>query len=383
MQARENNDFKLFEAPLQRLIELHRQLAEKLDPGAHPYDALLEEYDPGSKIESLKPMFARLGAGLNEFLNALATSTVTPYTFNETLEVPDQTRLMQRVARDMGFDFEAGRLDVSEHPFTLGMDATDVRITIKPNRSNLLGMLGSLIHEGGHGLYEQGLPMELAGTGLNRAAGMGLHESQSRLWENFIGRSHAFAQYLLPRMQGIWPTLELTVDQLFGALNRVERSLIRVMADEVTYNLHIIVRFELEVAILEGKLQAKDLPDAWDMGYKQQVGIVASIAKEGVLQDIHWSSGLFGYFPSYTIGNLYAASIGATLQEQNPGLWEEVAKGDFRWILGWLRQHIHQRGHRKDAPLLFAEAVGDRDPVADLLNYVWKRHGAIYGVQRT
>jgi carboxypeptidase Taq len=231
-------------------------------------------------------------------------------------------------------------------------------------------------------MYEQGLPAQWAGTGLDKAAGMGLHESQSRFWENFIGRSPAFGRYLAPRMQGIWPTLAVSPDTLYGAMNKVERSLIRIFADEATYNLHIIARFELEVGILEGRLQAIDLPAAWDDAYRRIVGVVAPTAKDGVLQDVHWSGGAFGYFPSYTIGNLYAASFGAKIQEDLPDLHERVAHGDFAGILGWLREHVHAKGHLDDAPVLFRGVVGDRDPVEDMVAHLWNRHGTLYGVQR-
>ncbi len=385
VKAKGSNDFATFEAPLQRIIDLNREMASLLlplqGPGAHPYDALLEEYDPGSTVKDLRPMFERLGKELNLLLDAVGgrphpKGTVPP------LDIEGQRKLSDRVLVDLGFDLNAGRMDLAAHPFTTDLGVGDVRLTTRLQVEDFMSTLGSTVHECGHGLYEQGLPKHLAGTGLNRAAGMGIHESQSRLWENFIGRSLPFFRYLQPRMAGIWPSLSLTPTDLYGAANRIERSLIRVAADEATYNLHIIARFELELGIFEGKLDAKDLPEAWDDAYRRIVGVVSPTARDGVLQDVHWSSGLFGYFPSYTIGNLYAASLGATLTTAIPDLWERVEHGDFAPILAWLREKIHSHGFTEDAPKIFAAAVGDRDPVKDLMDHLWSRQGVLYGVSR-
>lgn len=388
LSAKEAGSFAAFEAPLQRIIDLTREQASLLatvteNPGgiAHPYDALLEDYDPGSTVADLRPMFARLATELGQLLSAVE-GRPHPAEVTRSFDVEGLRRLSERVMRDLGFDAKAGRLDLSEHPFSTGIAVGDTRITTHLLGDNLLASLGAVIHESGHGMYEQGLPAKWAGTGLNRAAGYGMHESQSRFWENFIGRSEAFFRYLVPRMAGIWPSVDLSPQDLYGAANRVQRSLIRIFADEATYNLHIIARFELELGVLEGRLQARDLPAAWDEAYGRIVGVVAPSPKEGVLQDVHWSSGLFGYFPSYTIGNLYAASLGASISAEQPDLWQNVERGDFRAILGWLRAKIHTRGAEKDAPDVFREAVGDRDPVEDLVAHLWRRQGALYGVTR-
>lgn len=382
IEAKGKDDFRPFEAPLQRLIDLTREQAALYAAGAaHPYDGLLEDYDPGSTVAQLRPMFDRLARELNVLLDAVAgrphPGVDLPHVDEDGLR-----RLSDRVLTALGFNLQRGRLDLAEHPFSTNLGVGDVRLTTHLHPENLLATLGGTIHECGHGMYEQGLPDHLAGTWLNRAAGMGIHESQSRFWENFVGRSLPFCRFLVPRMQGIWPKLSLTPEQLFGAANRVERSLIRIFADEATYNLHIIVRFNLEVAILEGKLEARDLPEAWDDMYRRTVGVVAPSAKQGVLQDVHWSSGLFGYFPSYTIGNLYAASLGAKLTEEMPDIWRNVERGDFADILQWLRTKVHQKGAFADAPVIFAEAVGDRDPVEDLVAHLWNRQGRLYGVER-
>ncbi|MSP56066.1 MAG: carboxypeptidase M32 [Myxococcales bacterium] len=390
VKAKAEDDYSGFGGPLQRIIDLQREMASLLAPvsssagtaTAHPYDALLEEYDPGSTVAELRPMFSRLGAELNVLLDAVADRP-HPVGKVPSLDVEGQRKLSDRLLLDLGFDLNAGRLDLAAHPFTAGLGQGDVRLTTRLQADDFMSTLGSTVHECGHGLYEQGLPASLAGTGLNRAAGMGIHESQSRLWENFIGRSLPFFRYLQPRMAGIWPTLNLPSGELYGAANRIQRSLVRVSSDEATYNLHIIARFDLELLIFEGKLEAKDLPEAWNDTYRRIVGVVSPNLRDGVLQDVHWSSGYFGYFPSYTIGNVYAASLGATLEAAMPDLWDRVERGDFSPILAWLRTHIHTRGHMEDAPQIFKDAVGERDPVEDLMAHLWGRQGVLYGVSRT
>lgn len=381
LAAREADDPAGYLPALQRLIDLTREQAALYPDVAHPYDALLEDYDPGSTVADLRPMFDRLATELGGFLDAL-DGRPHPAAFETRLDADGLRRLSDRVIADLGFDLRTGRMDLAEHPFTTGLGPGDTRLTTHLHPENFLATLGGTTHECGHGLYEQGLPNELAGTWLNRAAGMGLHESQSRFWENVIGRSLPYFRYLVPRMQGIWPTLAVTPEALYGAANRVERSLIRIFADEGTYNLHIIARFELELAILEGRLEARDLPEAWNETYRRVVGVVADRPRDGLLQDVHWSSGLFGYFPSYTIGNLYAASLGATLAADLPDLWNLVARGEFGDILSWLRARIHRRGAMDDPPAIFRAVVGDRDPVEDLVAYLWGRQGRLYGVER-
>jgi len=292
------------------------------------------------------------------------------------------------VAKALGFDFDGGRLDRSEHPFSTGQGEGDVRITARLVPTDLLGGLGGTIHETGHGLYEQGLPHQHAGTTVREAASYGLHESQSRFWENYIGRSRPFASFLAKvAAEVLTPHLAAgqsppDAETIFRAQNRVERSLIRTQADEVTYNLHIIVRFELELAIFEEKLALEDVPAAWNEKYQRYLGITPPDDARGCLQDVHWSSGSFGYFPSYTLGNLYAASFGKTMERDLPGLWQGVERGDFAAPLAWLREKVHHRGHVLEAPEIVRDAVGDRDHVEDLLSYLWERVGTLYGVSR-
>ena len=352
---------------------------EAIDPARHPYDVALEDFDPGTTLASLREMFARLRDGLGTLLEAIAARPQLP-ALDASFDAATQVALHRRVAAALGYDFDAGRLDHAEHPFTSGHGPGDVRITTHIEPDDLLGSLGGTIHETGHALYEQGLPGDLAGTTVAEAASFGLHESQSRFWENFIGRSRPFCEWLAGVVREHFPDAPVDGETLFRASNRVDTSLIRTAADEVTYNLHIIVRFELEVALFEGALAVKDLPEAWNARYAEYLGVTPPDDARGVLQDVHWASGAFGYFPSYTLGNLYAASLGATLERELPDLWERVGRGELGPVLAFLRERVHEKGHLEEAPTIVRAAVGERDHVADLLSYLRGRHGALYGV---
>jgi len=379
--AKHASDFASFAPHLQILLDLSQERAAAIDASRHPYDVLIEEMDPGTTVVTLKEMFARLRVGLAELIAAIGPRPRQPALVGRW-PVSAQEGLNRAVAAALGFDFEAGRLDPTEHPFSSGAHPGDVRLTNHLRDDDLLGGLGGTIHEAGHGMYEQGLPTTWPGTLVGRAASFGLHESQSRLWENFVGRSEAFCGWLarvLPEHLGAGAP---GADALYRASNRVEAGLIRVNADETTYNLHIIVRFELELALLEGRLAVRDLPEAWNAKYAESLGVHAENDGQGVLQDVHWSGGAFGYFPSYTLGNLYAASLGKTLEQQIPDLWEQIGAGRFGEILGWLRTNVHAKGSLREAPEIVREVTGDRDSVADLLDHLWNRQGALHGVTR-
>lgn len=373
MKAREEGSFAPFAEPLRRILGLACEQAACHGPADHPYDNLLEEFDPGTTVAGLRPMFDRLAGGLSGLVEA-AAARPAPAPLDLTVPAAALDRINRRVVAALGFRMDDGRLDASEHPFTVGMHPGDVRLTTHSYETDLLGTLGGTIHETGHGLYEQGMPTELRGTGLCTAAGVGLHESQSRFWENHIGRSAPFFAWLAELLHeelGHSPKPW----ELYAAANRVQPSLVRVKADEATYNLHIIARFELEAALVDGSLPVEEVPEAWDAAYSRLLGVQADNPVEGVLQDVHWSSAYLGYFPSYTIGNLYAASFEAAMVQDLPQLWELVRAGDFAPILGWLREKVHQRGAMVDAPEVFADAVGERDPVADLVRHLYRRHG--------
>ena len=379
MEAREAGSFAPFAPILGELIRIDREIAACHAPEGHLYDAMLEEYDPGQTTMILDPLFARLQAELSPFAAELAARP-GPAALDQEFDAAGIDALNRRVLTAMGFRWADGRLDPAQHPFSVGMGPHDVRLTTHAYATDLLATLGGTIHEGGHGLYEQGLPEHLLGTGLCVAAGVGLHESQSRFWENAIGRSRPFCAWLLGQMGEIWPALDLNLESLYGAANRVRPSLIRIKADEVTYNLHILVRYRLEKAMLAGDLQVAELPGAWDDLYQEVVGVRAANLLDGVLQDVHWSSGLLGYFPTYTVGNLYAASFKAQMEAELPSMWEEVGRGELGGVLGWLRQKVHEKGAMESPEEIFRAAVGDRDPVADLMAQLRGRQGELYGV---
>ncbi len=379
MKAREAEDFAPFAPALAEMVRLSREAADAYGYETHPWDALVAEYDPGSTAAELTPLFQRLERELVPFVKEL-TATDGPAPLALHVPAAALRTVNQAILDALGFRREHGRLDESQHPFTVGIGPHDVRLTTHLYEDDLLGTLGGTIHECGHGLYEQGIPIELGGTGAGEAAGVGLHESQSRFWENVIGRSEAFCRWLVPVLKDAHPDLDLTPAQLYAAANLVKPSLIRIKADEVTYNLHILVRYRLEVALIGGDLAVADLPGAWADAYARDLGTRPETLTEGVLQDVHWAQAYFGYFPSYTVGNLYAAGFKAKMAEDLPGMWAEVEAGEFGSILEWLREKVHRRGALEEAPTIFRDVVGDRDPVADLMAHLKSRHGALYGV---
>jgi len=379
MAAREANDFSRFAPLLARIVETKLEQATLIDPDRRPYDVLLEPYDPGTTTDTLAPLFARLAAGLQGLLDAITARPALP-ALQASVPADVQLAWHRDLVATLGYDFDAGRMDLAEHPFTIRMGPHDVRITTRVVEDDLLSGLGGSVHEAGHAMYEQGLP-ELPGTMVGTAASMGLHESQSRFWENIIGRSLPFFRFATQRLVAVGgPALD--PEAMYRGANRVEPGLVRVEADEVTYNLHVIVRFELERALFAGELAVDDLEEAWNTRYAELLGVTPPDARRGVLQDVHWSSGAFGYFPSYTLGNLYAASLGHAVETALPSLWDDVARGEFAGVLAWLRDNVHRHGHHLDAPDLMREVVGERDHVADLLDYLWARHGALAGAER-
>ncbi len=372
--AKPAGDFASFAPSLATLLDLRKEEALAVDADRSPYDTMIDAHDPGVDAANVAAMFGRLRPGLMALLEALKGGT-PPAALGMTMPVAEQRAVHQGLLGALGYDLARGRLDASEHPFSTSVGLDDVRITTHLYEEDLLHGLGSTIHEVGHALYEQGLPNHL-GDGVARHAGMGMHESQSRFWENTIGRSRAFCRFVAPRFGN--PTL--TADRLWAAQHRVSAGPIRVSADEVTYNLHILVRFELEAALVGGRLAIADLPGAWNDAYRATLGVHVRNDTEGVLQDVHWAAGAFGYFPSYTLGNLYAASLAVGMARDLPTLWQEVEKGQFDGIREWLHQRVHQVGHAMDAPDIVKAAVGPRDHVQDLLDALSERYKAAYGL---
>ena len=381
--ARRDSQWELFSPHLHRIIDLKRQESACIGYKDVPYDALLDEYEPGATTAQLRALFTRLRAETVSLLGRIVNAPRKPDRAILEQEYPTARQLAfsEQVLRQMGFDFEAGRQDLSTHPFTTSFGPTDVRITTRVDDHDLQVALYASIHEGGHALYDQGLPVDLARTGVGSSVSLGIHESQSRLWENFIGRGLPFWRFALPRLREVFPaqTGAATPEHFVAALNRVERSLIRVEADEVTYNLHIILRFEIEQRLIGGEINVDDLPTLWNQLSQEYLGITPPSNRLGVLQDTHWASGLIGYFPTYSLGNLYAAQLWAALHRDVPDLDERLAAGDFHVVLGWLRERIHRHGRMYQPAELIERATGEPPRPDYLVQYLNQKYGAIYG----
>ncbi len=385
-QARQDDDFHAFAPILDEILSLKREQAQALGwpEDGEPYDALLDEYEPDTTSRLLEPIVERVAQESSAALKAILGSGTKPDRSILTHRFPEklQEKFCRHLLQSMGFDFRAGRLDRSAHPFTTSFDPGDVRLTTRYDETYWpMAVFGS-IHEGGHGLYEQGLDSSWVGTALSEAVSLGIHESQSRLWENQIGRSRAFWQYFFPEIQSILgaPLAGGDMDAFYLAVNSVRPSLIRVEADEVTYNLHIALRFKLERALLQDDLLVRDLPAAWNQASEELLGVRPKNHAEGLLQDVHWSMGLLGYFPTYLLGNLYAAQLTEAVRRDISDLDDQVAQGRFSDLLSWLRHNVHRHGRRFSPPELIERATG-KPPSADpFVRYLKNKYGPLYGV---
>lgn len=379
--ARELGEFSLFQPALERMLALKREQAGLLKPaGGEAYDGLLDEFEPGLTAERTARLFAGLEAPLVGLLERVRSSRrrVDESPFQGDLPREGQLAFGRRVLEAMGFDFEAGRLDASTHPFCSGHGPGDARITWRASATDLRPCFFGLVHEAGHALYEQGLDPALDLTPAGAAVSLGVHESQSRLWENLVARSRPFWEAFAPALRECLP-LAADPEGLFLAANAVRPSPIRVEADEVTYNLHILLRFELERALLAGRLEPADLPGAWDEGMERRLGIRPAHAGEGALQDIHWAMGLFGYFPTYTIGNLYAAHLHAAAAKEIDGLEDRIGRGELGALREWLRIKVHRHGSLLPAERLMEAAAGAPPGPEALLAHLGGRVRAVYG----
>ncbi len=388
---RPKGDWAGFLPYLKRLLALVQEEAsilmevgsDPLDPPfQEPYDALLDGYEPGARARDLEPLFLELEEGLRPLLDRILGSPKRPDTaiLRRPYPVEAQRALALELLAACGYDLEAGRLDPTAHPFAIGIGPGDVRITTRYYEDRFNSAIFGTLHEMGHALYEQGLPPEHWGTPLGEAASLGIHESQSRTWENLVGRSRGFWVRFFPRAQALFPSLQdVDLEAFHFAVNAVEPSLIRVEADEVTYNLHILVRFGLELALFRGKLAPEDLPGAWEEAYKAYLGVTPKDHKDGVMQDVHWSAGMFGYFPTYTLGNLYAAQFFQKAEGDLGPLEPLFAQGEFRPFLEWTRAHIHKEGSRYRPRALVERVTGSPPSARAFLEYLEAKYGALYG----
>ena len=356
--AREASDFPGFRPWLERQLALAREEADAVGYPETRYDALLEDYEPGVTTAQVAELFATLRRELVPLVQAMADRR-TPV-LRRDYPVDRQRIFAEAVANAVGFDFDRGRMDTAVHPFCTSLGPGDCRITARYSASDFASGFFTVLHEVGHALYEQGLDPAHYGTPMGEAASLGLHESQSRLWENFVGRSHSFWRHFFPRARGVFHEAlhDVGLDAFVASLNRVECSPVRIEADEVTYNLHILIRFEIEQALLSGDLPARDLPGAWADAYDDALGIRPASDREGCLQDGHWAEGLIGYFPTYTMGNVYAAQLMAAARRDLGDLDGQFARGDYGGLLGWLREQVHRHGQRYTAAALVERATG-------------------------
>jgi carboxypeptidase Taq len=383
-EARPRNDVAAFAPWLEKVIALGRKEAECLGYEGTPYNALLENYEPGSRAADLQVLLAGLKEKLVPLLGRILDKTrgsKDPLA-GKVFPVAVQKVFNMKVLSDMGFDLEAGRLDESAHPFTEGLHPRDVRLTTRYSETDLMSALFSTLHEGGHGMYEQGFPERYHGTPLGEAQGLGIHESQSRLWENQVGRSREFWSHYYPVLSGLFPQqlAGIDLDAFLKAINKVEASFIRVESDEVTYNLHIVLRFELELALFDGALEAKGLESAWNEAMQRNLGIVPPTPSQGFMQDVHWSCGLLGYFPTYTLGNLRAAQLFAAARAALPGLDIALGAGRFGGLKDWLVENIHRHGRRFSGDELMEKATGKRTDTAPFLDYLERKYAGLYGI---
>lgn len=383
-RAREEDRFRDFAPALEHIIALKREEADLVGFQAHPYDALLDRYEPGLTVHQLTPLFSSLRQATINLVDRLrgAPRQPNPKLLVGQFDLDKQWQFGLWLLETIGFDGSSGRLDRSTHPFAESLGPGDVRLTTRQRLDTASDLIFGNLHEGGHGLYEQGIDPELALNSVGQAVSLGIHESQSRLWENLVGRGAAFWQYAYPRLQTSFPEHfgPIALDEFLLAINHVTPSPIRVDADEVTYNLHIIMRFELERQLTEGTLRPRDLADAWRQLTHDYLGLTLVDDRQGVLQDIHWAMGLFAYFPTYTLGNLYAAQLWSALHRALPTLDEQLAQGQTGPLLAWLREHIHRPGRLYRPAELIERATGAPPRPEFLVTYLTTKYARLYGL---
>lgn len=383
-EARRDNDFARLAPHLETVIRMQREKADYLGYTDHPYDALLDQYEPEMKAAEVRAIFDDLREQTVPLVRAIANraDAVDDAVLHQPFDEAKQWALMTEANERFGYDYQHGRMDRVAHPFCSTLGAGDVRITVRTEPDFFNPGFFAAAHETGHAVYNQGLPAHLERTPLFGGASSAFHESQSRLWENLIGRSREFWQGFFPRAQATFPAQLRNVDAetFYRAVNRSMPSMIRVEADEVTYNLHIMLRFDLEMEMLEGDLDIATLPSRWNAKMEEYLGIVPTTDAEGVMQDMHWSIGLYGYFPTYSLGNLLSVQLFEAARQEHPDPAQQIERGDLQPILGWMREHVHQHG-RKFLPQELAErATGQRITAAPYIQYLHTKYSDIYGL---
>ncbi|MEM9940377.1 MAG: carboxypeptidase M32 [Planctomycetota bacterium] len=363
VEARKKDDFSIFAEPLKKIFDLKKEQAEALGYEDCRYDALLDEFEPGGKTREVTEVLENLRQDLVPLVSAIQQSSVDPNVdiLKRNFPVEAQEEFARQASAKIGFDYQRGRLDVTHHPFCTETGPNDCRITTRYDPNFFNSAFFGTLHEAGHGIYEQGLRGDQYGLPPGKYCSLGIHESQSRLWENLVGRSFSFWEYFYPQAQEVFPDAlaNVELDEFYQAINAVSPSLIRVEADEATYNLHIIIRFELEQAVIHDELPTDDLPTAWNEKYQKYLGIQPPSDADGVLQDVHWSAGLVGYFPTYSLGNLYASQFFVAAENQLGSLSPQFRTGEFEPLKTWLNEKIHTRGKCLTGPELGLEVTGE------------------------
>jgi len=382
--ARPANDFAMVRPYLEKTLELSRRYADFFPGYEHIADPLIDQADEGMKASTLRNLFAELREQLVPLVQAITTQPpVDDSCLRRTFPEDQQLTFGLEVIRRIGYDFERGRVDKTLHPFMTKFSLGDVRITTRFKENDLGEALFSMMHEAGHALYEQGIRRELEGTPLAMGTSAGVHESQSRLWENIVGRSYSFWRFFYPRLQTIFPEQlgDVSLETFYRAINKVERSLIRTAADEVTYNLHVMIRFDFELALLEGSLAIRDLPEAWRARYQSDLGIVPPDDRDGVLQDMHWFIGTIGgMFQGYTLGNILAAQFFDAALRAHPEIPAEIEQGEFGTLLRWLQQNVYQHGRKFMAAELVERVTGGPMRIEPYIHYLRTKYGELYSL---
>jgi carboxypeptidase Taq len=383
VEAKTKSDFSIFQPQLEKIVELRKRYAALFEPFDHIYDPLLDDFEPGMKTADVKNIFDQLRSKQVELLQAIAEKEPPDDSFLKQYYPEDRQEIIGRyVITRFGYDWNRGRLDLAPHPFTTEFGQGDVRITTRYLKDDAGSALFSTMHEAGHGMYAQGIPSKYNRHPLSGAASLAIHESQSRLWENLVGRSKEFWSFFYPSMQMLFPEYlgNVSMEDFYRGINKVEPSLIRVEADEATYNMHIMLRLEIEIGLMEGTIAVADLPEIWNAKMKDYLGITPPNDAKGVLQDVHWSNGQIGYFPTYALGNLASVQLWDKMLEANPNIPDEIAQGKFDTVLGWMRENVHQYGNKFEPQEIMLKATGSKITPEPYINYLNKKYSDIYNL---
>lgn len=381
--ARKKEDFSLFQPDLQIIVDLEKEKAELLGYKDHPYDALLNLYERDLTVKNLEKVFTQVKTKIVPLVKAIQNKTQNnDDCIKQNFNKDDQWKFSLEILKQMQYDFDGGRQDLSTHPFTINFNAQDVRVTTRVDDNDLSEIIWSTVHEGGHALYEQGLSIGNYGLPSGEYVSLGIHESQSRIWENNIGRALPWWEHMYPILQAQFPEQLAAVPLIdfYKAMNKVESSLIRTSADELTYHVHVMIRYEIEKSLMEGSIEVKDLEDVWNEKYNSYLGVCPSKPTQGVLQDIHWSHGSLGYFPTYSIGSFYAAQFYATAKKQIPNLEKQLKKGDVSSFLKLMRKNIHRHGKLYSADQICENFTGEKLNINHFVKYAKEKYAGLYGI---